>query len=60
MVGCEPQVKVEEVVVPKATRKSTRTVRGSMKSDMGELYKRLGQELAVVAKTFENIMDNMD
>ena len=60
MVGCEPQVKVEEVVVPKATRKSTQTVRGSMKSDMGELYRRLGQELAVVAKTFEDIMDNMD
>ena len=60
MAGREPQVKVEEVVVPKAARKSTWTVRGSMKSDMGELYRRLGQELAVVAKTFEDIVDNMD
>ena len=60
MAGREPQVKVEEVVVLKATRKSTQTVRGSTKSDMGELYRRLGQELAVVAKTFEDIVDNMD
>ena len=59
MVGCEPQVKVEEVVVLKATRKSTWTVRGSTKSDMGELYRRLEQELVVVAKTFEDITDNM-
>ena len=60
MAGCEPQVKVEEVVVLKATMKSTQKLRGSMKSDMGELYSRLGQELAVVAKTFEDIVDNMN
>ena len=59
-VDREPQVKVEEVVVLKATRKSTQTVRGSMKSDMGNLNRRLGQELAAVAKTFEDIVDNMD
>ena len=59
-VGHKPQVKVEEVVVPKATRKSTWTVRGSTKSDMGKLYRRLGKELAAVAKTFEDITDNMD
>ena len=47
-------------MVPKAARKSTWMVRGSMKSDMGELYRRLGQELAVVAKTFEDIVDNMN
>ena len=47
-------------MVPKATRKSTWMVRGSTKSDMGKLYRRLGQELAVVAKTSEDIVDNMD
>ena len=60
MAGCEPQVKVEEVVVPKATRKTTWMVRGPTKSDMGKLYRRLGQELAAVAKTSEDIADNMD
>ena len=60
MVSHKSQVKVEEVVVLKATRKSTQMVRGSTKSDMGELYRRLGQELAAVAKTFEDIVDNMD
>ena len=47
-------------MVLKAARKSTQMVRGSTKSDMGKLYRRLGQELAVVAKTFEDIADNVD
>ena len=59
-MGHEPQVKFDGVVILKATRKSTQMVRGSMKRDMGELYRRLGQELAAVTKTFEDVMDNMD
>ena len=60
MVGHEPQVKFDGVVILKAARKSTWTVRRPMKKDMGKLYRRLGQEIAVITKTFEDIVDNMN
>ena len=60
IAGHESQVEFDGVVALKATRKSTQMVRGSMKRDMGELYRRLGQEVAVVTKTFDDTVDNMD
>ena len=45
----------EGVVIPKITRKSTRNMKESPKVDMAEMYRRLGRELAAVAKTFDEM-----
>ena len=45
----------EGVVIPKITRKSTRNTKESLKADMAEMYRRLGCELAAVAKTFDEM-----
>ena len=45
----------EGVVIPKITRKSTRNTKESPKADMAEMYRRLGRELAAVAKTFDEM-----
>ena len=43
------------VVIPKITRKSTWNTKESPKADMAEMYRRLGCELAAVAKTFDEM-----
>ena len=55
-----PSVKLEGVIIPRATRKSARNDRVASKSDLSELYKRLGRELGAVAKTFEELSDRVE
>ena len=45
----------EGVVIPKITRKSTQNMKESLEVDMVEMYRRLGRELAAVAKTFNEM-----
>ena len=52
--------KLEAVVVPQATKNSKRNERLGTKSDVCELYRRLGCELAAVAKTFEGLSEILD
>ena len=49
-----------EDVAPKPARKSARTGRGSPKKELAELCRRFGRELMTVAKTMDEIADNMD
>ena len=53
-------VKLEAIVVPWATRNSKRNERLGTKSDVRELYQRLGHELAAVAKTFKGLSEILD
>ena len=49
-----------EDVALKLARKSARTGRGSPKKELAELCRRFGRELMTVAKTVDEIADNMD
>ena len=55
-----PSVKLEGVIIPRATRKSTQNERVASKVDLSELYKRLGRELSAVARTFEELSKRID
>ena len=52
--------KLEAVVVPWATRNSKWNERLGTKSNVRELYQRLGCELAAVAKTFKGLSEILD
>jgi hypothetical protein len=55
--GSAPQVRFDGIMLPKGTRKSTRTAKASSKK---ELYARLGQEFGAIAKTYEELAESMD
>ena len=54
-----PTLKVD-MVIPRMTRKSARNEKASSKRDLGELYRRIGQEHAALAKSYDDLADNMD
>jgi hypothetical protein len=54
------RVRFDGVAIPKATRKSTRTTKANSKKDANELFARLGQEFAAVAKTCEELAEAFD
>lgn len=49
--------KFDGVVIPKVTWKSAHITKGTTKPEITEIYHRLGQELATVAKTFDEMAD---
>ena len=55
-----PSAKLEGVIIPQATRKSTQNGRVASKADLSKLYKRLRQELGAVARTFEELSERID
>ena len=47
-------------VTRSATRRSTQITKSDTKKDMGELFKRLGQEFKVILKTCTEILEAAD
>ena len=52
--------KLEGVIIPWATRKSTQNGRVASKADLSKLYKWLRWELGAVARTFEELSKHID
>ena len=56
--------RLDSVAIPQATRKLTRASKSASnfnsKKDIGDLFRRLGQEFEVVTKTFNKIAELME
>jgi hypothetical protein len=55
--GSGSTVQFDGVEVTRPTRRSTRSAKSEVKKDMGELFKRLGQEFGAISKTCEEISE---
>jgi hypothetical protein len=58
--GSTPRVQFDGTETPTSTRKSTRSTHSTMKKDLSELFKQLGEEYGAVSKTFDQIVDLVD
>ena len=50
-------VQFDGVVLPKGTRRSTRSTKANSKKEVNELFKRLGQEFSAISKTCAEIAE---
>ena len=59
--GGSTVVRFDSIMILKVTRRSTRSAKANNpKMEMGELFRRLGQEFRAVRKTFEEMAQAME